>query len=105
MQTFDYRFVRRKDFDINQLNGRIEDEQNTVSQLSRKVKEFQGRIDDTESKLEVERNARNKLERNRNELVREMDHLSEQLEEAGGATAAQVSKVYYSAALFLFILI
>jgi len=80
----------RKDFDIGQLNGRIEDEQTTVSQLSRKTKELQGRIDDAESELEVERSARNKLERSRNDLVREMDSLSLQLEEAGGATAAQV---------------
>ena len=67
------------------------------SQLHRKVKELQARIEDVESELEVERTARSKIERNRNDLVREMDHLSEQLEEAGGATAAQVqttSKAY-----------
>ena len=56
------------------------------------MKELQGKIEDTESELEIERSARNKLERNRNDLVREMDQLSLQLEEAGGATAAQVGK-------------
>ena len=80
----------RKDFEINQLNSRLDDEQNSNSQLHRKVKELQARLEDLESELEVERTARNKIERNRNDLVREMDHLSEQLEEAGGATAAQV---------------
>ena len=87
-----YILLFRKDFDINQLNGRIEDEQNTVSQVTRKLKDLQVRFDDAESELEVERNVRNKIERNRNELVRELDHLSEQLEEAGGATAAQVER-------------
>jgi len=31
----------RKDFEINQLNGKVEEEQNMVAQLSRKVKELQ----------------------------------------------------------------
>jgi len=83
----------RKDFEINQLNGRYEDEQNASAQHQRRVKELQARIEDIESELEVERMARTKIERNRNDLVREMDHLTEQLEEAGGATAAQVKPV------------
>ena len=43
-----------------------------------------------ESELENERNARAKAERARSDLTRELDQLTEQLEEAGGATAAQV---------------
>ena len=52
---------------------------------------MQARVEDLESELENERNARAKVERNRNDLVRELDQLTEKLEEAGGATAAQVS--------------
>ena len=80
----------RKDFEISQLVGKYEDEQATSIQLHRRIKELQAQIEDLESEIEVERTARSKIERNRNDLVREMDHLSEQLEEAGGATAAQV---------------
>ena len=43
-----------------------------------------------ESELENERNARAKADRARSDLTRELDQLTEQLEEAGGATAAQV---------------
>ena len=33
--------LHRKDFEINSLQGKFEDEQNQVYQLSRKVKELQ----------------------------------------------------------------
>ena len=80
----------RKDFEINSLQGKLEDEQNQVYQLSRKVKELQARVEDLESELENERNARAKVDRQRSDLTRELDQLTEQLEEAGGTTAAQV---------------
>lgn len=40
--------------------------------------------------LEVERVARAKVEKQRSDLSRELEEISERLEEAGGATAAQV---------------
>nr|CAB3264111.1 myosin-7 [Phallusia mammillata] len=85
--------LRKKDFEINQLNGRVEDEQTQCVQLTRKLKELQARIEDSENELEMERMARSKVEKNRNELVRELDHLGEQLEEAGGATVAQIELI------------
>ena len=49
-----------------------------------------------ESELENERNARAKVDRQRSDLTRELDQLTEQLEEAGGATAAQVRIVVHN---------
>ena len=40
--------------------------------------------------MEAERQARSKAERQRSDLAREMESLSERLNEAGGTTAAQI---------------
>merc|ERR1712096_58098 len=58
-----------------------------------KIKELQARVEDLESELENERNARAKAERARSDLTREMGQLTEQLEEAGGASAAQIELI------------
>uniref|UniRef100_H2Z1P7 Myosin motor domain-containing protein n=1 Tax=Ciona savignyi TaxID=51511 RepID=H2Z1P7_CIOSA len=85
--------IRKREFEINQLTSRTEDDQNVIAQLNRKLKELQARVEDTESELDMERQARSKVERNRSELVRELDQLTEQLEEAGGATQAQIELI------------
>ena len=50
----------------------------------------QARIEELEEEIEVERVARAKVEKQRSDLSRELEEISERLEEAGGATAAQV---------------
>ena len=45
---------------------------------------FQNRISELEEELEAERAARSKVEKQRAELARELDELSERLDEAGG---------------------
>lgn len=77
---------------MNSLNSRIEDEQGINAGLQRKIKELNARIEELEEELEAERAARSKAEKQRIELGRELDELSERLDEAGGATAAQVSR-------------
>merc|ERR1712240_609330 len=52
--------------------------------------ELQSRIETAEEELEAERQARSKSEKQRGTLARELDDLGERLDEAGGATAAQV---------------
>merc|ERR1719350_1236583 len=52
--------------------------------------EIQGRIEAMEEELEAERQARAKAERQRSDLAREIDQLGERLDEASGATTAQV---------------
>merc|ERR1719159_1166620 len=54
------------------------------------IKELQGRVEATEEELEAERQARAQAERQRSDLSREIDQLGVRLDEAGGATVAQV---------------
>ena len=51
---------------------------------------FQARIEELEEELEAERQARAKAEKQRADLAREIEELSERLEEAGGATSSQI---------------
>merc|ERR1712088_1082152 len=68
----------------------LEDEQNLVGKLQKQIKELQGRIEANEEELEAERQARSKAEKQKSTIARELDDLSERLEEAGGATSAQI---------------
>lgn len=51
---------------------------------------IQARIEELEEEIEVEHVARHKLEKQRSDLSRQLEEISERLEEAGGATIAQV---------------
>lgn len=51
----------------------------------------QTRIEELEEALEAERVWRSKAERQRNDITRELEELGEKLEEAGGASAAQIA--------------
>ena len=98
--------IEKKDKDIHDAQKRLEDEQNIVGKLQKAIKELQviykpcnnlltiehsqGRIETQEEELEAERQARTKAEKQRGALAREQDDLAERVEEAGGATAAQV---------------
>lgn len=100
---------------MNELSTRVEDEQVLVNQLQKKIKElqvgvwglvtrnwsvashqkrtfgsFQARTEELEEELESERACRAKVEKQRSEVARELEELSERLEEAGGATSAQI---------------
>uniref|UniRef100_A0AAY5EKG3 Myosin heavy chain 7 n=1 Tax=Electrophorus electricus TaxID=8005 RepID=A0AAY5EKG3_ELEEL len=70
--------LKKKDFEISQINSKIEDEQAIAAQLLKKLKELQARIEELEEELE------------RADLARELEEISERLEEAGGATSAQI---------------
>merc|ERR1719412_2295798 len=72
------------------LGSKLEDEQSLVSKVQKSIREFQGRIEQMEEELEAERQARAKAERQRSDLAREAENLNERLNEACGATAAQV---------------
>ena len=51
---------------------------------------LKARIEELEEELEAERQAKSKLDKQRAEALRELEDLSERLDEAGGATQAQV---------------
>merc|ERR1711892_1325712 len=82
--------IEKKDKDIHDAQRRLEDEQNIVGKLQKSIKELQARIEQSEEELEGERQARTNAEKQRGGLSRELDDLSERVDEAGGATAAQV---------------
>merc|ERR1711963_723610 len=82
--------IEKRDKEIHDSQRRLEDEQVIVAKLQKTIKELQGRIETQEEELEAERQARTKAEKQRGGLARELDDLSERVEEAGGATNAQV---------------
>ena len=54
----------------------------------------QARIEELEEELEAERTARAKVEKLRSDLSRELEEISERLEEAGGATSVQIDQLW-----------
>uniref|UniRef100_A0A3B5PRL1 Myosin heavy chain, fast skeletal muscle-like n=1 Tax=Xiphophorus maculatus TaxID=8083 RepID=A0A3B5PRL1_XIPMA len=84
--------IKKKDFEISQLLSKIEDEQSLGAQLQKKIKELQIFLFSILilKEIEAERAARAKVEKQRADLSRELEEISERLEEAGGATAAQI---------------
>merc|ERR1719264_1958488 len=70
--------------------AKLEDEQSLVSKVQKSIKEVQSRIEEMEEELEAERQGRAKAERQRSDLARELENLSERLNEASGATSAQI---------------
>ncbi|XP_069013375.1 myosin, heavy chain 7B, cardiac muscle, beta a [Embiotoca jacksoni] len=82
--------LKKKDFEMNEMSSRIEDEQALVNQLQKKIKELQARTEELEEELEADRACRAKVEKQRGDVSRELEELSERLEEAGGATTAQI---------------
>merc|ERR1711874_125165 len=82
--------IGRKEKDLGGLSSKLEDEQSVVGKTQKTIKEIQSRVEELEEELEAERQARAKAERKRSDLARELEQLGERLNEAGGATAAQV---------------
>merc|ERR1711936_318397 len=82
--------IGKKESDIAAAAKRLEDEQNIVGKLQKSIKELQSRIEISEEELEAERQARTQAEKQRGTLARELDDLTERVDEAGGATAAQI---------------
>lgn len=56
---------------------------------------LQGRLEELEEELEIERNSRTKAEKTRQTLSRELEELGERLEESGNATATQVNRINF----------
>merc|ERR1739847_254424 len=82
--------IARKEKDIMGLNSKLDDEQSVVAKMQKTIKETQGRVEEYEEELESERQARAKAERQRSDLAKELDQLGDRLNEASGATGAQI---------------
>jgi myosin heavy subunit len=84
---------KKKDIEYNNLSAKYDDHDAALASGARKYKELNAKYEDLESEFDNERAAKQKVEKARNDLVHEMQTLTEQLEEAGGATAAQVDLI------------
>ena len=82
--------IARKEKDLTGFSSKLDEEQSQVAKLQKSIKETQARVEEMEEELEAERQARAKAERQRSDLARELESLGERLNEAGGATHAQV---------------
>jgi len=82
--------IARKEKDTSTFSSKLEDEQALVAKVQKAIKETQARVEELEEELEAERQARAKAERQRSDLARELEQLGERLNEAGGATSAQI---------------
>merc|ERR1711892_1410651 len=82
--------IANKEKNNQLLSAKLDDEQSLVAKALKNIKELQGRVEATEEELEAERQARAQAERQRSDLSREIDQLGGRLDEAGGATVAQV---------------
>uniref|UniRef100_A0A0N5B084 Myosin motor domain-containing protein n=1 Tax=Syphacia muris TaxID=451379 RepID=A0A0N5B084_9BILA len=82
--------LKRKDSDLATTTNQLEDEKCLVVKLQNQLKEFETRIAELQEEVELERQSRQKADRGRSELQRELEDLGQRLDEQGGATAAQI---------------
>ncbi|XP_064890533.1 myosin-3 isoform X1 [Columba livia] len=81
--------LRKRDFEFNQMQNKIEEQQNSGIQLQKKIRELQARVAELEEETTSEKAMRAKAEKHCDELAHELEDISGRLEETGGATSAQ----------------
>ncbi|NXI93071.1 MYH1 protein, partial [Psophia crepitans] len=85
--------IRKKDFEFNHMQNKIEEQQNSGIRLQKKIRELQARDFARAAELEEEtvseKAMRTKAEKHCDELANELEEICEGLEETGGATTAQ----------------
>merc|ERR1712021_234291 len=82
--------AQRKEKESAALAAKIEDESTLGSKYNKQVKELQGRLEELDDELTIERTNRAKAEKNRADLSRDIGDLAEKLEDAGNNTATQI---------------
>merc|ERR1712002_376386 len=82
--------VMRKEKELASVGVKIEDEHTLGSKYGKQIKELQGRIDELDEELAIERQSRAKAEKNRTILSRDIEDLGGRLEEAGSNTSTQI---------------
>merc|ERR1711970_521268 len=80
----------RKDSELAALGAKIDDEALGTARVGKQAKELLARIDDLEDEYKAEVAARAKAEKAKALLAFNVEELGDRLDEAGGATAAQV---------------
>merc|ERR1719436_1815818 len=82
--------MQRKDKEITSVSAKIDDEATLGSKYAKQVKDLQGRLEELDEELTIERANRAKAEKNRATLSRDIGDLAEKLEDAGNNTATQI---------------
>merc|ERR1719336_1507388 len=82
--------IQRKEKELASAAAKIEDEQTLGGKYFKQIKELQARIEELEEELAIERQNRNKAEKNRATLSRDIEDLGEKLEDAGNNTSTQI---------------
>merc|ERR1719208_493129 len=82
--------IQRKEKEITSMSAKIDDEQTLANKYSKQVKELQGRLEELDEELCIERQNRAKAEKNRATLSRDIEDLASRLEDAGNNTATQI---------------
>ncbi|KAM9371425.1 myosin-1B-like [Phaethornis superciliosus] len=82
--------LKKKDYEYNKMQNKIEEQQNAVIELQKKIRELQACVKELEEETMNERATKAKAERNCDELATELKEIREKIEEAGGATSAQI---------------
>merc|ERR1719427_752516 len=80
----------RKEKELGSVGAKIEDEHTLGNKYGKQIKELQGRIEELDEELVIERQSRAKAEKNRTILSRDIEDLSGRLEEAGSNTSTQI---------------
>merc|ERR1712241_200719 len=78
------------DKEIASVSSKIDDEATLGAKYAKQVKELQGRLEELDEELTIERANRAKAEKNRATLSRDIGDLAEKLEDAGNNTATQI---------------
>merc|ERR1719312_47214 len=82
--------IQRKEKELASAAAKIEDEQTLGGKYFKQIKELQARIEELDEELSIERQNRNKAEKNRATLSRDIEDLGEKLEDAGNNTSTQI---------------
>ncbi|XP_051841208.1 myosin-15 [Antechinus flavipes] len=82
--------LEEKELGIGLLNSDSTDESNLFSQFQKMMRKLQARSVELEEELEAKKTTPAKVERQRSELARELEEMTEQLEEARGTSLVQL---------------
>merc|ERR1719402_429154 len=82
--------VARKEKEASALAAKIEDEASLGGKYTKQIKELQGRLEELDEELNIERGNRAKAEKSRTLLKKDIEDIATRLEEAGSNTATQV---------------
>merc|ERR1719510_182794 len=82
--------IQRKEKEFSSLAAKIEDEQTLGGKYSKQIKELQGRLEELDEELNIERGNRAKAEKNRSILSRDIEDLGGRIEEVGSNTSTQI---------------